>query len=101
MADDNTKRPAKAGSADSESSRLWALSGLGFQIASEVAGGALLGWVADIAFGTLPYGILIGSIMGVVVAMRSLFKAAQAASRADQKRWDARRQRSTPPDDGV
>ena len=39
-----------------------------------IAGGALLGWLADRILGTAPWGLLILLFLGIVVAFRNIFR---------------------------
>lgn len=59
----------------------WKLAGLGFQTASEVGAGALLGWLADRWLNTAPAGILIGSMAGISVGLWSLIRGALKLNR--------------------
>ncbi len=46
-----------------------------------IAGGALMGWLADRLFGTTPWGFIILLTLGVVVAFRNIFRIARDAGR--------------------
>ncbi len=59
----------------------WKMAGLGMEVSSQVAAGALLGWGFDIWQGTSPKGLLTGAIIGIVVAMWSLIKGALKMNR--------------------
>src|SRR5690606_30239885 len=52
----------------------WRMAGTGFEVASEVAAGALLGWLFDRWQGTAPKGVMIGSIIGIIVGLWSLIR---------------------------
>lgn len=59
----------------------WRMAGLGFQVASEVAAGALLGWLCDRWRGTDPTGLLVGAIVGIVVGLWSLIRGSLKLNR--------------------
>lgn len=44
-----------------------------------IAGGALMGWLADKVFGTSPWGFMILLFLGIVVAFRNIFRLAGGA----------------------
>ena len=46
-----------------------------------LAGGALLGWLADKVFGTWPWGFLILMAFGIVVAFRNIIRISNAIGR--------------------
>ncbi len=48
------------------------MAGIGFEVSSEVAAGALIGWGIDYWLGSQPNGLLTGSIIGIAVAMWTL-----------------------------
>jgi F0F1-type ATP synthase assembly protein I len=50
------------------------LSGLGFEFAAAVAGFTLAGYFWDRHFGTAPWGLLTGAILGVVGGMYNLIR---------------------------
>lgn len=50
------------------------LMGVGFQVSSEVAAGAGIGWLVDHFFKTGTRGVMIGGIAGVCVAMFTLVR---------------------------
>jgi F0F1-type ATP synthase assembly protein I len=68
--------------------------GLGWQMSTEVIAGAALGWGVDHFFGTAPKGVLVGSLVGVVVAIYSLVRGGlrlyKSVDRADAMRKQAR-----------
>lgn len=41
-----------------------------------ILGGVLIGWVVDHFAGTLPWGLLVGLFLGIVVAFRNIFRTA-------------------------
>lgn len=51
-----------------------------------LAGGALLGWLADKVFGTWPWGFLILMALGIVVAFRNIIRISNAVARDSAKR---------------
>lgn len=68
--------------------------GLGWQMTAEVIAGAALGWGADHLLGTAPKGVMVGSLVGVAVAIYSLVRGGlrlyKAVDRADAMRRKAR-----------
>lgn len=68
--------------------------GLGWQMTAEVLAGAFLGWGVDHFFGTGPKGVLIGSLVGIAVAIFSLVRGGlrlyKSVDRADAMRRQAR-----------
>lgn len=74
--------------------------GLGWQMTAEVIAGAALGWGADHLFGTAPNGVMVGSLVGVAVAIYSLVRGGlrlyKAVDRADAMRRQARQAQDAP-----
>ena len=67
---------------DPKASREWVrLSGLGIELAAAVAGFTLAGWWWDRHFGTAPWGLGIGLVLGMVGGMYNLIRQALAAAR--------------------
>jgi len=68
--------------------------GLGWQMTAEVLAGAFLGWGVDHFFGTGPKGVLVGSLVGIAVAVYSLVRGGlrlyKSVDRADAMRRAAR-----------
>jgi ATP synthase protein I len=68
--------------------------GLGWQMTAEVLAGAFLGWGVDHFFGTGPKGVLVGSLVGIAVAVYSLVRGGlrlyKSVDRADAMRRTAR-----------
>jgi ATP synthase protein I len=58
------------------SAALWRLSGMGFELFSEIIAGVLVGLGLDWLFGTSPVFLIIGSIAGVTVGMVSFIRQA-------------------------
>ena len=56
-------------------------SGAGLELAGATAGLALTGYWVDGKFGTQPWGVLTGTLIGIVGGLYNLVKAALAASR--------------------
>lgn len=50
----------------------WKMAGIGMQVASEVAAGAVLGFLFDLWRGSGRIGIIVGSITGIAVGLWSL-----------------------------
>lgn len=76
MPDDAPQSDDRETAGDRERRRMWALSGMGFELASEIAAGALLGFGADYLFGSRPVGIIVGTVLGIVVAMGRFLRQA-------------------------
>jgi len=76
------------------------MAGIGFEVASEVAAGAILGWLADRWLGSTPNGLLIGSIIGIVVALWTLIQRTLRLNKLlDRQHPTAARGRPIPYDD--
>lgn len=41
-----------------------------------ILGGLVIGWLVDVLAGTSPWGLLVGLFLGIVVAFRNIFRAA-------------------------
>ena len=52
----------------------WRMAGIGMQVASEVAAGALLGFLFDLWRGSGHLGVLVGSLIGIAVGLWSLIR---------------------------
>jgi len=59
-------------------------SGVGLELAGATAGLALVGYWVDGKFGTSPWGILIGVVIGIVGGLYNLVKESLAAAREAQ-----------------
>ena len=57
------------------------LSGLGFELAAAVAGFTLMGYWWDRHYGTGPWGLLTGTVLGLVGGMYNLIRKSLIASR--------------------
>ncbi|MHC4127353.1 MAG: AtpZ/AtpI family protein [Planctomycetota bacterium] len=90
-------RRSRRGATEGELRVGWRMGGLGMQVASEAGAGALLGWLFDWWRGTAPTGLLVGAVIGIVVALWSLIRGGLKLNR-DLDRETARR-RSVPPAD--
>ena len=66
-----TSRPASA-EEDEEIRIGWRMAGIGMQVASEVAAGAILGYLFDLWRSVGHVGVLVGSIIGIAVGLWSL-----------------------------
>ena len=64
-------------------------SGVGLELAGATAGLALLGYWIDSKFGTSPWGILGGVIIGIVGGLYNMVKESLAAVREAKKDDDA------------
>jgi F0F1-type ATP synthase assembly protein I len=51
-------------------------AGLGIELAAAVGLLSLLGWWVDGRFGTAPWGLVVGAIVGLVVGMANLLRTA-------------------------
>jgi F0F1-type ATP synthase assembly protein I len=90
------RRPRR-GATEGEIRVGWRMGGLGMQVASEAGAGALLGWLFDWWRGTAPTGLLVGAVIGIVVALWSLIKGGLKLNRELDR--EAARRRSARPDD--
>ena len=72
-----------------------------WQSVTEVAAGALVGWLLDLAFDTDRVFLLIGGLLGIGVGMTTFIRTALKESRKQARLVEARRARlrATPPDD--
>ena len=65
-------------------------SGIGFELAGATAGFALIGYWVDKRFGTSPWGVVVGVVLGLVGGLYSLvtqaFQAAHDAGVEDEAR---------------
>lgn len=75
------------------------LLGLGTQMLSEVAAGVLLGIAADYLLGTKNRWVVVGSIMGVIVAMWTVIRVALRLQ-APRRRPPAQRSPDGPRSEG-
>lgn len=65
-----------------ESSASWMrLSSIGFELVAAVAGFTLLGYWVDRHWGTEPWGVLIGALLGLVGGMYNLIRSSLISSR--------------------
>lgn len=60
----------------STSGNLWRLAGMGSELAAAVLGGCALGWWVDRAFGTGHWGLIVGSLIGIVGGLYNLIRKA-------------------------
>jgi ATP synthase protein I len=56
-------------------------SGLGLQLAGGVAGFALIGYWIDRQYGSRPWGLIVGVVLGIVGGLYNLVKEALQATR--------------------
>ena len=59
----------------------WAVAGLGFEFASIVAVGCLIGYGLDRWLGWQPWGMIGGAVLGIVVALYEMIRAALRVNR--------------------
>jgi len=69
-------RPDPRSAAEQESQRLWRLAGMGGTLASEILGGALIGWLLDLFFGTKPTLLIVFTMIGLIVGMTTFIRSA-------------------------
>jgi len=79
--EDRQTSPAARGT-EEYSSRMWSLASTGFTLASEVLAGTLIGWAIDHVNGTAPWGLVIGSLVGLIVGMTTFLRFAMRESRS-------------------
>jgi F0F1-type ATP synthase assembly protein I len=63
------------------SSSLSRLSGMGFELVAAVGGFILVGYWWDRHFGTGPWGIVVGAVLGMIGGMYNLIRQSLVASR--------------------
>lgn len=57
------------------------LSGIGFELVAAVAGFTLIGYLWDRHFGSSPWGLLTGALLGVIGGMYNLIRQSLLATR--------------------
>lgn len=78
----------------------WRMCALGMEVAAHVAAGAVLGWLFDRWRGTGSTGVLVGSVIGIVVGLANLIRAALKLNRElDRMHPTTGRGHALPPDD--
>ncbi len=102
----HSSRPENASGSGPESSlegetRIgFRMAGIGMEVVSQVAAGALLGWIFDRWRGTAPTGLLIGSVIGIIVGMWSFIRGALKLNRELERQYPtAGRGRPLPPEE--
>lgn len=58
---------------------------MGFELVTEVLVGVLIGWLIDHFFGTGPYGLIIGALLGVIVAMTNFLRQVLALNKPPRR----------------
>ena len=66
-------------------------SGVGLELAGAVAGLAFIGYWIDGRYGTTPWGILVGVVIGIVGGLFNLVRESLAAAREAKDDDDAQR----------
>ena len=74
-----------------EQARLMRLLGLGLTFSGELVAGLLIGWGLDILFDTDRVFLIIGTILGLIVASASFFRAARKANREAMNQFNERK----------
>lgn len=59
--------------------------GTGSQLAVSVGGGVWLGWKGDEKFGTAPWLLIFGSVLGLTVGLYQLIKASSQVGRGQKR----------------
>jgi F0F1-type ATP synthase assembly protein I len=57
------------------------LSGIGFELVAAVAGFTLAGYFWDRYFGSAPWGVLVGAVLGMIGGMYNLIRQSLLATR--------------------
>lgn len=92
-----TQRTAAKTRSEDEELRLgWRMAGLAFTMSSEVAAGALIGWLIDWLANTDRW-LLIGAIIGIAVGMWSFIKGAMSLNRLLNQQERAGTRKIPPP----
>jgi F0F1-type ATP synthase assembly protein I len=73
--------PHYKGESPAETRLGWKMAGMGFQVASEVAAGTLLGWLFDKWRGSGNIGVIVGASAGILVGLWSLIRNAYKLNR--------------------
>lgn len=85
------------GGSKEETRLLWRLAGMGFQFGTEIIAGVLLGWFVDRVFRTAPWGVVIGAVAGILVAMMHFIRQAMRLNREMDRNAPVRKHRAAPP----
>jgi F0F1-type ATP synthase assembly protein I len=73
------------------SSKSWTrLAGIGFELAAAIGGFTLVGYWWDRHFGTAPWGVLVGALLGLVGGMYNLIRQSLIATRDAGREGQAR-----------
>lgn len=62
-------------------------SGIGIEFAAAVAGFALVGYWIDRRYGSSPWGVLIGAVLGLLGGTYNLVRASLAAMKESDRDW--------------
>ena len=95
-----TQGPSRRHESDAEIRVGWKMSGLGMEVAAQVAAGAMLGWLYDRWRGTGSTGLLVGAVAGIAVGLWSLVRGALKLNRELERHCPtAGRAVALPPDE--
>ena len=61
----------------------WKLSGIGFELVAAVAGFTLIGYGWDRYFGSSPWGLLTGAVLGLIGGMYNMIRQSLSAFKKD------------------
>lgn len=95
------ERPVAARASEPRESRMSSLAtglALGMDLVASIAGGLILGWLADRWLGTDPFGVLVGLGLGMALAMTRIVRRAQSleAERRSRQKPASSGRRSDP-----
>lgn len=93
--------PSRRGESESEIRVGWKMSGLGMEVAAQVAAGAMLGWLFDRWRGTGSTGLLVGAVIGIVVGLGNLIRGALKLNRELERHSPTAGRTTAPPRENV